>query len=236
MPYADLTNPQSLNLYQSVKNDPETFVHADGQCCDLSDVINFVTGAANAYGSDNLGGVGRQQQDSNAGKFGQAVGDAIATFDGGEKMVTGGGVVIASVAADSTGLGAIAGVPAGAAGVVIAGQDAVEAYEGSVNIVKDVVNAPAESRRTGDLTPGEKNQMDQENAAQNGGQNKCTECRQNVEKIQNKRGESVPGNQLQRHHDLMLSKAGNSRSLKNGIVCKNCHAKIHQQQPPQGSK
>jgi RHS repeat-associated protein len=30
VPYADLTNPQTLNLYQFVKNDPETFTDVDG--------------------------------------------------------------------------------------------------------------------------------------------------------------------------------------------------------------
>ena len=30
IPYADLANPQTLNLYQFVRNDPETFVDADG--------------------------------------------------------------------------------------------------------------------------------------------------------------------------------------------------------------
>jgi RHS repeat-associated protein len=30
VPYADLTNPQTLNLYQFVKNDPETFTDPDG--------------------------------------------------------------------------------------------------------------------------------------------------------------------------------------------------------------
>lgn len=30
IPFADLTNPQTLNLYQFVKNDPETFVDVDG--------------------------------------------------------------------------------------------------------------------------------------------------------------------------------------------------------------
>jgi hypothetical protein len=83
------------------------------------------------------------------------------------------------------------------------------------------------SNRVGDFTSGEKKQMDQENAKKNGGQNKCTECAQDVHKVQNKKGEPAPGNQLQRHHDPPLSKGGNSKSPKNRIVCKNCHLKIH---------
>jgi hypothetical protein len=81
--------------------------------------------------------------------------------------------------------------------------------------------------RVGDLTSGEKKQMDERNAKENGGKNKCTDCGQDVQKVQNKKGVSPPGNQLQRHHDPMLSKGGNSQSPHNKVVCLNCHKKIH---------
>jgi RHS repeat-associated protein len=160
VPYADLTNPQSLNLYGFVKNDPETFVDADGHCCDLSDVINFVTGAANAYGSDNFGGVGRQQQSTNAGKFGQAVGDAAATFEGAEKMITGGTVAVASVPADATGAGALVGVPAGVAGTALAVQGTVEASQGASNLLKSSVDTLAPGPHAGDSVPARGPQRD----------------------------------------------------------------------------
>jgi RHS repeat-associated protein len=49
VPYADLSNPQTLNLYQFVKNDPETFTDPDGhnQCgptCPASLFDNVGTG------------------------------------------------------------------------------------------------------------------------------------------------------------------------------------------------
>ena len=34
VPYANLTNPQTLNLYAMVSDDPETFADLDGHCCD----------------------------------------------------------------------------------------------------------------------------------------------------------------------------------------------------------
>src|SRR6185437_496262 len=99
---------------------------------------------------------------------------------------------------------------------------------GAENLVKDAVNAPMQSR-AGDLTSSEKAQMDLENANSNGGQNRCTECGQDVQKVQNKKGQPTPRNQLQRHHDPLLSQGGHSKSPKNRIVCLNCHVKIHKE-------
>ncbi len=56
VPYANFGNPQSLNLYSYVKNNPTTTRDPDGHCCD--DLLNFLGGVANAYGSDNLLGAG----------------------------------------------------------------------------------------------------------------------------------------------------------------------------------
>src|SRR6185437_6496481 len=54
VPYANLTNPQTLNLYAMVSDNPETFADLDGHdCCDIWDVIDFVGGFINAYSSDN---------------------------------------------------------------------------------------------------------------------------------------------------------------------------------------
>src|SRR5437016_7724139 len=58
----------------------------------------------------------------------------------------------------------------------------------------------ASEKRVGDFSASDKQKMDQANASKNGGQNKCTDCGQDVQKVQNKKGEKAPGNQLQRHH------------------------------------
>src|SRR5208337_29331 len=34
VPYANLTNPQTLNLYAMVADDPESFADLDGHCCE----------------------------------------------------------------------------------------------------------------------------------------------------------------------------------------------------------
>src|ERR1700674_4828944 len=38
VPYANLTNPQTLNLYAMVSDDPESFADLDGHCCDWGDL------------------------------------------------------------------------------------------------------------------------------------------------------------------------------------------------------
>jgi RHS repeat-associated protein len=236
VPYANLTNPQTLNLYAMVSDNPETFADLDGHCCDLSDVINFVTGAANAYGSDNLGGVGRQQQDTSAGRFGQAVGDAIATFDGAEKMVTGGSVVAASVPADATGAGALVGVPAAAAGLVVAGQGTIEAGTGAGNLLKSALGPKAgESGGPGagkDFTDKTKQQAIQENKTANGGEAKCVYCGEKV-------GEGT-GNKTNIDHSKAKANGGTNGLNNANVTCEYCNkskgtgdAPKNPKQPPQ---
>jgi RHS repeat-associated protein len=149
VPYANLSNPQTLNLYAMVRDNPETFADLDGHdCCDIWDAVNFVLGALNAYGSDNLAGAGRQSQGTTAGNLGQAVGDTVATIEGVEKMGAGGTMVAASIPEDATGVGVAIGVPQAAAGSALATQGAVEGSQGLGNLIKDVTS-PLESRSSG---------------------------------------------------------------------------------------
>jgi hypothetical protein len=82
IPYAKLDDPQSLNLYSYVENNPLIHVDADGHCCDLEDVGNFLVGMTNAWKSDNVLGIGREEQNTAAGQIGAAVGDLGATAQG----------------------------------------------------------------------------------------------------------------------------------------------------------
>src|SRR6266481_318670 len=139
IPYADLTDPQSLNLYTYVRNIPTVKVDADGHdgCCSLSDVINFTAGAANAFGSDNLLGAGRVQQTTTAGKLGAAVGDAVATVQGVGETLLGGTGEVAGVVLDATGVGAVVGVPlnVASAGLIVHGGST--AINGGVHLAQD---------------------------------------------------------------------------------------------------
>jgi RHS repeat-associated protein len=220
VPYSDLANPQSLNLYGYVNNNPLSKADPDGHCCDLSDVVDFVAGAANSYGSDNLLGAGRVDQTTASGRLGAAVGDLGATISGGLEVVGGLGGEVGGLALDATGVGAVVGVPANIVSAGVIAHGGVTAAEGAGHLLF--------SKRTGDFTKGEKNAMDSKNAAENGGMNKCTNCSQEVQKVQNKKGEPTPGNQLQRHHDPPLNKRPpGTKSPDDRILCKDCHVQEH---------
>ena len=64
VPYAHLDDPQSLNLYAYVHNNPLAKADLDGHGCppDCStgnDVVDFFNGLGNAWASDNTLGLGR---------------------------------------------------------------------------------------------------------------------------------------------------------------------------------
>jgi RHS repeat-associated protein len=131
VPCATMDDPQSLNLYSYVRNNPLIRVDADGHCCDTDDVVNFLGGALNAFGSDNLLGFGRQDQTTVAGRTGAAVGDFAAAVGGAAVATVSAGADVVGVALDSTGAGAIAGVPinvVATAGVVVGSAAATEGF------------------------------------------------------------------------------------------------------------
>jgi hypothetical protein len=61
VPYENLSNPQTLNLYAMVSDDPESFADLDGHCCDgdgIGDTIGrFFATAIATWASDNAGRV-----------------------------------------------------------------------------------------------------------------------------------------------------------------------------------
>ena len=154
VPYATLANPQTLNLYSMVGDDPETSADLDGHT-DVWDVVNFVVGAVNAFASDTVGGAGRQQQDTTAGKLGAAAGDAGATIFGGTEAVAGVGGVGTGVALTSTGEGAIVGVPLTVVSAAATAQGTVTATTGAANLgaaAGDAINGALQSSGSGQDT------------------------------------------------------------------------------------
>jgi RHS repeat-associated protein len=127
VPYSDLSNPQSLNLYGYVKNNPLRSADPDGHedCCD--DLLQFaggvVQGAASSV-SFGLIGVPRSS-DSNASLAGQLVGTSIIGGTGTSVVSESGPTAVAGLAlAPETG-GASLVVSAGAVGASGVGSEMV---------------------------------------------------------------------------------------------------------------
>ena len=137
VPYANLKDPQTLNLYGYVRNDPLSETDPDGHCCSIDDVLDFAAGFGNAYGSDNLLGAGRMDQSSTAGRMGAAFGDAAATIQGAGETIIGGGGEVLGVGLDATGAGAVLGVPINviSTGMVVHGT--ATGLTGGANLIKD---------------------------------------------------------------------------------------------------
>ena len=123
LPYADIVNPQSLNKYSYVYNNPLRYTDPNGH-----DTLDYVFGAVHAYITDNFFGLGRQQPYNQDSAEGQAAGDKAAMVQGaveaqagldaaeggGALALSGGGTVVVSVAAGAALHGSATAVTAAA--------------------------------------------------------------------------------------------------------------------------
>ena len=159
VPYANLTNPQTLNLYSMVSDDPESFADLDGHCCDMDDVldaVDFVAGFLNAAASNN--GLGsRVKGGDSTFSSGQTAGDVATTLQGVGEMILGGGGELGGLTLDSTGAGAIIGVPANVVSAGVIAHGGLVTINSGKNAIQDAINSPPESRPSGpkaDEAPG----------------------------------------------------------------------------------
>jgi RHS repeat-associated protein len=149
VPYAEFSDPQSLNLYGYVRNIPTVKIDVDGHCCSFSDVMDFVAGAVNAYSSDMSFGAGRLDGSSSASKLGAAVGDAAATVQGTSELLAGVGGEAAGLVLNATGAGALIGIPANvvSAGAIVHGGST--ALNGIVHLAKNATSSSGANRKGG---------------------------------------------------------------------------------------
>ncbi len=118
VPYADLTDPQTLNLYGYVRNNPLGRADADGH--DWRDSLDFLGGVARGFvASVSWGYVGGpKSSDTLANRSGQSVGTAMAADLGKDAAIGGTG---AAIATSPTGVGIVAGGGVAAIGVSTVG-------------------------------------------------------------------------------------------------------------------
>jgi RHS repeat-associated protein len=121
LPYADITDPQTLNKYTYVRNNPLRYVDPDGH--ELEDWaktgVEFIGGVGRGVAaSSSWGAVGAPSpSDSMASRMGQAVGTGIAGFVGTNAAAGGGAVAVVT---SPTGAGAVAGGAVAVAGAATA--------------------------------------------------------------------------------------------------------------------
>jgi RHS repeat-associated protein len=119
VPYANLTNPQTLNLYAMVADDPESFADLDGH--DGWDFLaQTIGGIENAINENNGINTGSYQPSENA--LGRAIGNAISVVQGGVEVLGGAAAVVTggteALAASPTVVGSAPGVALAGVGVV----------------------------------------------------------------------------------------------------------------------
>jgi hypothetical protein len=87
-----MTNPQTLNLYGYVKNNPLRDTDPTGHSGDddfTTVILNFAANAIGTFASDNAFGALRPSPQTVEGKLGQAVGDVAAQYTGATEAEAG---------------------------------------------------------------------------------------------------------------------------------------------------
>jgi RHS repeat-associated protein len=208
VPYAHYGNPQSLNLYSYVQNNPTTVGDPDGH-----GPLDFLAGAANAFGTDFFGGAGRQESANGDYQLGQTLGDAWAAYSGLEEAEAGVGGNLLSIPFDEVGIGELGHVVSTAA--VIQGSTAV--VTGGAHVVMKVVSLSQRDPKRF-FTPNEKQQL-KDNA-----DGKCETCGKKTTQAQKSQaGQKPSSREGQAGHKKAWSKGGKTK-LKNGKwQCRKCN-------------
>lgn len=150
VPYADFGDPQSLNLYGYVRNNPLSHADPDGH-----DGWDYALGLLYAWASDNLGGALRAEPYNEDNAAGQAAGDKIALVQGVKEAEAG--------LAGEAGGGALAlsgvGTPEGA---VVLGVSAGAVLHGAATSLTAASHLSKNSNPKGDSSPYKKTQENKE--------------------------------------------------------------------------
>jgi RHS repeat-associated protein len=204
--YADITDPQTLNKYVYVRNNPLRYVDPDGH--DLMDAFDVLVGVGRGIASSiTYGYVGAPSaSDSLGSRTGQAIGTAWVASEG-VNLAIGGGT--AAVVTAPTIVGAAAGTAVAGAGVALTG--------GAVkNIAAMSLVKPASGK--GSVPPDQRDPKrtltDSEKAkklAEQGGN--CAHCEQ-----------PIKGEKGIAHHDPVRHADGGKDTK---VVHKACHDALH---------
>jgi RHS repeat-associated protein len=227
VPYAKMDDPQSLNLYSYVENNPLFRTDPDGHCC-WDEVKSFMDGASSALMNDEgMGGMAPEMPSGGFGQAGAALGNGLALTQAVVETAVGaaaavGGDIEAGITSPAalTGAGAIipaAGLAVSAAGVTAVVHGVATGVSAAKNIVAMGKLAKSATGK-GSVPPGERDPQrvstpSQKSAklAEQGG--KCANCEGHV-----KDGDGIGHHYPDRHAD------GGKDTV---VVCKDCHKELH---------
>lgn len=165
VPYANLGNPQTLNLYTYVGNNPITHTDVDGHYMNtanepggsgftdgsgpgyyldflsgtptVGEAQDFLNGLGNAFNSDlSLGFIPLDTPNSSAGELGAALGNAAAALQGAAEIVTGAAVDGGGAGACATGVGCVADAPVIVVGTAVGAHGVGAAAQGITHLMK----------------------------------------------------------------------------------------------------
>jgi RHS repeat-associated protein len=225
VPYATFDDPQSLNLYSYVRNNPLARTDPDGHCC-WDEFKDFMNGANGAYLSDETVGLSsRDTPSSEAGQTGALFGDALALAQGAGETIIGsdaaaGGTLeaLATSPAAGTGVGAI--VPAAGAAVAVVGAVVtVHGVASGVTAAKNILAMALNKSKTG---PGSV-PKDQRAKPRVAGEKERTEMRKEQGGNCAHCDKPLNGDEISHHYPERHSDGGTEQKL----VHDACHQELH---------
>jgi len=211
--YAELDNPQSLNKYQYTYNNPLNMVDPDGHCppcfgpsiSSVGDGIEFITNPSRALDKLQLK-ISVIGIVPGAGEGADLVNAGISALRGNK----------AEAIVDLAGA-------AGPVGSVAAVGNRIRKIAKAASKADDVADA---TRAGKPFTKKGKQEVIEQNKAQNNGTTKCNDCgTQTVPGQQSKKGVPKPANETQVDHKKPKSRGGEGRPPNGQVLCRLCNQK-----------
>lgn len=213
--YAELDNPQSLNKYQYTYNNPVNLTDDDGHvpcrnraCQKSAEMVKNNSGLLIDVTQAVISVAGLIP---GAGEPADLVNAAISTARG-------------NLAEAGLDLAGALGPVGSAAAVANRGRKIAGALSDTARAAKKVDNAADASRAGKDFTRKGKQEVIEQNKAQNKGTTKCTSCGiETVPGQKAKRGVPKPANETQVDHIKAKSRGGQGQPPNGQVLCRKCN-------------
>jgi hypothetical protein len=205
----DPTRPQSFNRYAYAQGNPLRYSDPTGK-----DIWDTISGAANAFASDNLVGAGRASGGNSDFQAGQHIGDFAASVGGLVEAGTGASGEAIGIALDATGVGAVVGVPVNVASAGLIAHGVTTAIVGTVHMSESAGGPKAGS--SGGPGAGKDFSKGTKDTARAESNNKCVFCGKDTTR-------QPGGNQSNIDHADPKARGGNNTPANAQNTCRTCN-------------